>query len=75
MHILIVEDEQHIADGLRFNIEAEGYDAKIVGDGESTLAAAEQSGFDAVVLDVMLPGIDGFEDRGIRVPHEFHAMP
>src|SRR5689334_1796498 len=60
MKILIVEDEQHLADGLRFNLEAEGYEADIVGDGESALTNLEGTHYDAVVLDVMLPGIDGF---------------
>jgi two-component system, OmpR family, alkaline phosphatase synthesis response regulator PhoP len=60
--VLIVEDEQHLADGLRFNLEAEGYDAEVVGDGESALEllTAQTARYDAVVLDVMLPGIDGF---------------
>jgi DNA-binding response OmpR family regulator len=60
--ILIVEDEQHIADGLRFNLEAEGHDAIIVGDGERALQLLidQRERFDAVILDVMLPGKDGF---------------
>ena len=60
--VLIVEDEQHLADGLRFNLEAEGYDAEVVGDGEKALKllTAPMARYDAVVLDVMLPGIDGF---------------
>jgi len=74
--VLIVEDEAHIANGLRFNLEAEGHSVEISGDGESALErllgdksngkrpgrrenpAREE--FDAVVLDVMLPGKDGF---------------
>ena len=60
MRILIVEDEQHIADGLRFNLEAEGYEAEIAHDGERALDVLRTSSFDAVVLDVMLPGADGF---------------
>ena len=60
MKILIVEDEPHIADGLRFNLEAEGYDVDVARDGESALDALSSSNFDAVVLDVMLPGVDGF---------------
>ena len=60
MKILIVEDEQHLAEGLRFNLEAEGYEAEIMPDGESALAALGESAFEAIVLDVMLPGIDGF---------------
>jgi len=60
--ILIVEDEAHLAEGLRFNLEAEGYSVQLAGDGEEAL---EQLGKahdrpDAVVLDVMLPGMDGF---------------
>jgi DNA-binding response OmpR family regulator len=60
MKILIVEDEQHIADGLRFNLEADGYEAEIAHDGETALDMLNASKFDAIVLDVMLPGIDGF---------------
>jgi len=60
--ILIVEDEQHIAEGLRFNLEAEGHHATIAADGERALALllGEQRPFDAVILDIMLPGKDGF---------------
>lgn len=59
--ILVVEDEQHLADGLRFNLEAEGYQVDLVESGEAALAALKtETPFDVVVLDVMLPGIDGF---------------
>ena len=60
--ILIVEDEQHISDGLRFNLEAEGHDALVAADGERALEILinERNVFDVVVLDVMLPGKDGF---------------
>jgi len=59
--ILIVEDEAHLAQGLLFNLQAEGYDAAIEIDGEAALARLESEAFDAVVLDVMLPGKSGFE--------------
>jgi two-component system, OmpR family, alkaline phosphatase synthesis response regulator PhoP len=61
--VLIVEDEQHLAEGLRFNLEAEGYDAVVVDTGEAalTLLLGEPDAFSLVVLDVMLPGKDGFE--------------
>lgn len=61
--ILVVEDEQHLAEGLRFNLEAEGYQAEVVETGEAALEALarEPAGFDVVVLDVMLPGKDGFQ--------------
>lgn len=60
--ILIVEDEKHLADGLRFNLEAEGYMVECVPDGERalTLLLTERERFDIVILDVMLPGKDGF---------------
>lgn len=60
--VLIVEDEKHLADGLRFNLEAEGYTVDAASDGEAALALLleERRPFDAVVLDVMLPGKDGF---------------
>jgi DNA-binding response OmpR family regulator len=60
--VLIVEDEKHLADGLRFNLEAEGYMVEAVGDGEAALALLleKRERFDVVILDVMLPGKDGF---------------
>jgi len=60
--ILIVEDEQHLADGLRFNLEAEGYEVETVADGANALRllVVENARFEAVVLDVMLPEVDGF---------------
>ena len=61
MKILIVEDEQHLAEGLKFNIEAEGFEAEVVGDGEAALERLAANAFDTVVLDVMLPKMDGFE--------------
>ena len=61
--VLIVEDEQHLAEGLRFNLEAEGYGVEVVETGEAALEQltdASHGRFDLVVLDVMLPGKDGF---------------
>jgi DNA-binding response OmpR family regulator len=60
--ILIVEDEAHLAQGLRFNFEAEGHAVKTTDRGEEALAllAEKSEKFDALVLDVMLPGKDGF---------------
>jgi DNA-binding response OmpR family regulator len=60
--VLVVEDEAHLARGLRFNLEAEGHSVEVSGDGESALErlVAKNEEFDVVVLDVMLPGKDGF---------------
>lgn len=60
--VLVVEDEQHLADGLRFNLEAEGYMVDTVADGESALSLLlnQRKRYDVLVLDVMLPGKDGF---------------
>src|SRR5207237_5074985 len=67
VRILVVEDEQHLAEGLRFNLEAEGYRVQAVETGEAALQLlippdrdVAQPGFDLVVLDVMLPAKDGF---------------
>jgi DNA-binding response OmpR family regulator len=63
--ILVVEDEKHLADGLRFNLEADGYQVEIVETGEAALdlllGPPKPPTFDIVVLDVMLPGKSGFE--------------
>jgi DNA-binding response OmpR family regulator len=73
--ILIVEDEQHLADGLRFNLEQEGYEVEVVETGEAALellTGEKRVEFDAVVLDVMLPGKSGFEVMAeMRQAHQF----
>lgn len=60
--ILIVEDEEHLAQGLRFNLEEEGHSVEVTDKGEDALKklVKEKQEFDALVLDVMLPGKDGF---------------
>jgi len=60
--VLIVEDEKHLADGLRYNLKAEGYDVESVGTAEEafSLLVDGRKDFDVLVLDVMLPGMDGF---------------
>ncbi len=61
--VLVVEDEAHLAQGLCFNLQAEGYAVEVEADGESALRrlVERKERFDAVVLDVMLPGKSGFE--------------
>ena len=72
--ILIVEDEEHLADGLRFNLEADGFEVETAYDGEVALGKffTENKSFDAIVLDVMMPKIDGFEvARALREAENF----
>lgn len=59
--VLIVEDDESIALGLKLNLEAEGYAVEVAGDGDRGLALARGGGFDVLILDVMLPKTNGFE--------------
>ncbi len=59
--ILIVEDEEHIAAGLKLNLEAEGFETTHVADGLSAIAEIRSGKHDLVLLDVMLPGVSGFD--------------
>ena len=59
--ILIVEDEYDISEILRYNVERQGYEAEVANDGEKGLALALSGTFDLILLDVMLPKVDGFE--------------
>jgi two-component system OmpR family response regulator len=61
-HILVVEDEQHLAIGIKYNLEAEGYRATVAGDGPAALAIlrCEPCDVDLVILDLMLPGMSGY---------------
>jgi DNA-binding response OmpR family regulator len=84
--ILIVEDEEHIADGIKFNLEQEDYEVEVVGDGRSAVELLTQSRsesqslsegqpFDLVILDLMLPEMSGFEvARRTRASGNFVAI-
>ncbi len=68
--ILIVEDDESISLGLRMNLEAEGYEVEVAADGEDGLSRASSGGVDLVILDVMLPKVNGFEVvRRLRAKH------
>lgn len=60
-HIMLVEDEIHLARGICFNLEEEGCRVSHFSTGENALNALEMEHFDLIILDVMLPGMDGFE--------------
>ena len=61
--ILVVEDEEHIARGLQFNLEAEGHDVSLAANGAAAAERLEcaDGRWDLVILDLMLPGMSGFE--------------
>ena len=61
-HILVVEDEDHLAKGIKYNLEAEGYSATVVGDGVTALKLFEDksNSIDLLILDLMLPGMSGY---------------
>ncbi|MEP6901359.1 MAG: response regulator transcription factor [Actinomycetota bacterium] len=72
MNILIVEDEEHLAKGLRFNLEADGFEVEIAYNGEAALQILENYTFDLIVLDVMMPKMNGFEvARTLRKAENF----
>jgi DNA-binding response OmpR family regulator len=72
--VLVVEDEVRLAVSLRKGLQSEGYTVEIAGDGESGLWQAENGAFDAIVLDIMLPKLNGFQvcaqlrERGVWTP-------
>lgn len=61
-HILVVEDEQHLAFGIKYNLEAEGYEVSTVADGPAALKLFDElpNSIDLVILDLMLPGMSGY---------------
>jgi two-component system alkaline phosphatase synthesis response regulator PhoP len=75
-HILVVEDEQHLAFGIKYNLEAEGYEVTTTEDGPSALKLFDENphGVDLMILDLMLPGMSGYavcealRERGNDVP-------
>jgi DNA-binding response OmpR family regulator len=74
-HILVVEDEENLAGALQFNLERQGYTVTVKGNGYDALAAVDEVRPNLVVLDVMLPGLDGFEVcRRIRMTSDVPIM-
>lgn len=75
-HILVVEDEEHLGVGIKYNLEAEGYRVTLVGDGPAALRRIEHDApsIDLIILDLMLPGMSGYavcetiRNRGLQIP-------
>lgn len=74
MHILVVEDERKVAQALKEGLEKEEYNVEMVFNGEDGFFKLNQQNFDLLILDVMLPGRDGFEilqtmrQKGMKIP-------
>ena len=72
--ILVVEDNPELAAGIRYNLELEGHQVEVAEDGPSGVRAAREGAPELIILDVMLPGMDGFQvlrtlrEEGLRVP-------
>lgn len=72
--VLVVEDEKHLAHGLKINLELEGYEPLLAASAEEGLQFWERGGVDLILLDIMLPGMDGFamcrhiRQKGDRLP-------
>ncbi|WP_344447817.1 response regulator, partial [Kitasatospora nipponensis] len=60
MRVLIVEDESRVADALRAGLNAEGWSVDVTGDGNEALWYAEHHEYAAILLDIMLPGLNGY---------------
>jgi DNA-binding response OmpR family regulator len=74
--ILLAEDEPNIVESLRFLLERAGFELSVENNGHNALATALASSFDLLILDVMLPGIDGYEIlRQLRADPRVHDLP
>ena len=71
--ILVVDDEQVLVKGIKFNLEHEGYQVEVGCDGEQAVDLAREGSFDLILLDLMMPKLDGFE-ACMRI-REFSAVP
>lgn len=73
MKILVVDDEKLLVKGIKFNLESEGYQVEVAYDGEEAVERAKNGSFDLIILDVMMPRVDGLEAcKRIR---EFSTVP
>lgn len=69
-HILLVEDEEHLQEALKLNLELEHYEVSCCGDGAEALALVHREHFDLIILDVMLPEVDGMAVcESLRLQH------
>ncbi|MDD5561694.1 MAG: response regulator transcription factor [Candidatus Omnitrophica bacterium] len=75
-HILIIEDDKHISKLVKYNVEKAGYDCTVADDGEEALNVLGKQGVDLIILDIMLPKMDGFEVcRLIKQNPKLNSIP
>jgi len=74
--ILVIEDDKHISKLVKYNLEKAGYDSTVVEDGEEALDVLGKQGADLIILDIMLPKMDGFEVcRAIKQNNKLKNIP
>jgi len=75
-HILIIEDDKHISKLVKYNLEKAGYDATVAVSGEEAFGVLDKEQVDLIILDIMLPKMDGFEVcRSIKQETKFKNIP
>jgi len=76
LHVLVIEDEPNISEAIRFILRRDGWAVTVLDSGERALTTIHQARPDLVILDVMLPGVSGFDVlRTIRADRTVHNLP
>ena len=71
MKILVVDDEKLLVKGIKFNLENEGYTVECCYDGATAVQMAAQGSYDLIILDLMMPGLDGLEASAYGRPQPY----
>ena len=74
MKILVVDDEQLLVKGMKFNLENEGYTVETAYDGATAIDMAKSGGFDLIILDLMMPQVDGLVNVNTATAEELETL-